>query len=84
MIIPVKDQPQDILECLEALEKLNYPRERLQVLVIDDHSGAELTWLSGAYRVDVIRQETSRGAAAARNAGADNTENGILAFLRRR
>ncbi|MFC1942565.1 mycofactocin biosynthesis glycosyltransferase MftF [Chloroflexota bacterium] len=80
IIIPVRDQPADLAECLESLSKLNYPKARLEVIVVDDGSQSDI--FQGVHSdVRVIRQTESQGASASRNTGAENARGDILAFL---
>jgi mycofactocin system glycosyltransferase len=81
VIVPVRDQLEDIGECLESLASLDYPRDRLEVLVVDDGSQIELTQLSASFDVRVIRLEASKGPAVCRNIGAGNASGDIIAFL---
>jgi mycofactocin glycosyltransferase len=81
VIIPVKDQFEDVVECLEALEDLNYPAEKLEIVVIDDHSRMEISELATTFNARVLRQEITRGPAFSRNFGVGATRGEILAFL---
>jgi mycofactocin system glycosyltransferase len=81
VVIPVKDQFEDVVACLEALEELDYPQEKLEIVVIDDHSKMEISRLETSFNARVIRQEITRGPAFSRNFGASATRAGILAFL---
>ena len=38
LIIASYQRPQQLVECLANLEMLDYPRERLEIIVIDDGS----------------------------------------------
>ena len=42
VVIPVKDVRKDIRECLESLSRLNYPQDKLEILVIE-FLGGQLT-----------------------------------------
>jgi mycofactocin system glycosyltransferase len=77
VVIPVKDQPGELAGCLEALHGLDYPKEKLEIIVVDDGS-LEAVAPSG---VRVIRQDVSRGPAAGRNTGAGAARGDIIAFL---
>lgn len=81
VIIPVKDQFEDAVACLEALGALDYPREKLEIVVIDDHSKTEISRLEDSFHVRVIRQEITRGPAFSRNLGVGSTSGSVLAFL---
>jgi mycofactocin system glycosyltransferase len=80
IIIPVKDQPQDLQECLQSLESLDYPRDMLEIIVVDDGSKPPVSDILPQV-VTGIRNEKSQGPAACRNAGAEKASGEILAFL---
>ncbi len=81
VIIPVKDQPEDLIECLQSLANLNYPGDRLEAIVVDDGSQKEISGLIDSPDVRIIRQAESQGQAACRNIGAENASGEILAFI---
>ena len=78
VVVPVRDRPADLAACLASLERLRYPRRRLEVVVVDDGSTAAVTVPDG---VRLLRLGTGRGPAAARNAGARASRSEVLAFL---
>jgi GT2 family glycosyltransferase len=74
-------RPERLSACIEGLGRLSYPRERLEVIVVDDGSEHEQrVEAPDGLRVRVIRQEHA-GPAAARNLGAAHAEGDHLAFL---
>jgi mycofactocin system glycosyltransferase len=81
IIIPVRDQPGDLIECLQSLTNLDYPRDRFEVIVVDDSSQTEVSQIITTPDVTVIRQAESQGASVCRNIGARETQGDILAFL---
>jgi mycofactocin system glycosyltransferase len=81
VIIPVRDQPEDLLDCLKSLEKLHYPGEALEIIVVDDGSQKEVAPIIASPNIKVIRNKISLGPAACRNAGAQNAAGNIFAFL---
>ena len=81
VIIPVKDQPDEVFKCLQSLKRTHYPQDKLEILVIDDGSETIIAQVAESREVRVIRQEESKGPAACRNLGAANTRGKILAFL---
>ncbi|OGO43970.1 MAG: mycofactocin system glycosyltransferase [Chloroflexi bacterium RBG_16_60_22] len=80
IIIPVRDQPEDLAECLKSLEALDYPKEQIEIIVVDDGSEKEVAPIVPP-GVRVIRQAVARGPAAGRNTGAAAAGGEILAFL---
>jgi mycofactocin glycosyltransferase len=81
VIIPVRDQPEDLLDCLKSLEKLDYPRDMLEIIVVDDGSKKPVSQIVASDNVKVICHEASQGPAACRNLGAQNARGAIFAFL---
>ena len=81
VVIPVRDRAADLRDCLRALEQLDYPSDRLEIIVVDDGSKREIPADIKAECVRVIRQAEPRGPAAGRNLGAASASGEILAFL---
>jgi mycofactocin system glycosyltransferase len=81
VIIPVKDRPEDLIECLQSLQNLDYPKDRLEIIVVDDGSPKEASEIVSSPGVKIIRQDESQGPAACRNVGAENARGEIFAFL---
>jgi GT2 family glycosyltransferase len=83
VIVPTRDRPAQLASCLEALARLDYPRERLEVLVVDDGGALPLDSVVGAVRerLDVrLLKRSHEGAAAASNAGARAARGALLVF----
>ncbi len=81
IIIPVRDQPEELEACLKSLSNLDYPKDRLEIIVVDDGSQKEVARLITASNISIIREPKPLGPAACRNAGAEKAGNEILAFL---
>ncbi len=79
IIVPVKDQPEDLGECLDSLRRIDYPADQREIIVIDDGSAIPVSTANSDIRI--YRQDTSLGAAAGRNLGAQQAHGEILAFL---
>jgi glycosyltransferase involved in cell wall biosynthesis len=72
LIIPTRDRCQLLSACLHNLELQRYPRNRFEILVIDDGSQDETPQAirHSAERLPVVAiRQTGAGAGAARNAG---------------
>jgi mycofactocin system glycosyltransferase len=81
VIIPVRDQPEDLLECLQSIDNTNYPKDRLEIIVVDDGSQKDISQIVTMENVRVIRHSEAKGPAACRNIGAENAKGNIFAFL---
>jgi len=83
VVIPTFGRQEALHGCLHALAALDYPREELEILVVDDGSPVPVEPLLDercpAMAVGVIRQG-NRGPACARNLGAEHASGQILAF----
>jgi mycofactocin glycosyltransferase len=81
IIIPVHNRPEDIKACLNSLMLLNYPKDKLEVLVVDDASTDETPDVVSRFPVRLIRNKQNRQASFCRNLAAHQTKGEILAFI---
>jgi GT2 family glycosyltransferase len=82
VVVPTYSRPGHIRACASALRALDYPAERLEILIVDDGSPTPVSILPGgpgAPGVRVIRQANA-GPARARNRGSAEASGSILAF----
>jgi GT2 family glycosyltransferase len=83
LVVPTYGRPHQLVECLRSLARLDYPRDRLEVLVVDDGGPTPLDDLVASsqlqFRITLIRQGNA-GPAAARNTGAERAQGEYLAF----
>lgn len=82
VVIPVKDRADELKRCLTSLSNLNYPQEKLQIIVVDDGSSDDSPLVARQHRAMLVPSGgIGRGPAAARNAGAALATGEILAFI---
>jgi mycofactocin system glycosyltransferase len=81
VIIPVKDRRNELKECLESLFALDYPEDKMEVIVVDDGSSDGTSDLARTYPCVVITNSQSQGQSFCRNQGAKMAQGEILAFL---
>jgi mycofactocin glycosyltransferase len=81
IIVPVRDDPENLRDCIKSLENLNYPKDKLEIIIVDDGSKQEVSQIISSPVSRVIRNEVSKGQSAGRNAGAAVARGDILAFL---
>jgi GT2 family glycosyltransferase len=82
VVVPVFNGAATIAACLSSLLALLYPRERFEIIVVDngstDHTREVLKAFGDAIRV---QSETTLGAAAARNRGVLSARGRLIAFI---
>ncbi|MBA3893182.1 MAG: glycosyltransferase [Gemmatimonadales bacterium] len=83
IVVATRDRPGQLRTCLESLARLDYPRDRLEVIVVDDGGATPLeavaTPLRDVLDLRLLRQAWA-GPAAARNLGAASARGELLAF----
>jgi len=83
IIIPTYGRPQKLAVCLDALVRLKYPRDRFEVIVVDDGSQTPPKTVVTPYENQIdIRLVTQfhAGPATVRNTGAEHAQGEYLAF----
>ena len=82
VVIPVKDRAEELHRCLLSLSSLKYPRENIEVIVVDDGSSDNCVDIAKNWGAVVIPSGgKGLGPAAARNVGANSARGEILAFI---
>jgi mycofactocin system glycosyltransferase len=82
IVIPVKDRADELERCLSSISVLNYPQEKLQIIVVDDGSSDDSSQVAQQFQALVVPSGgVGRGPAAARNVGALRATGEILAFI---
>ncbi|MGF1538553.1 MAG: glycosyltransferase [Elainellaceae cyanobacterium] len=82
VIIPTYNRPQQLTACLRALVQQTYPKERFEVIVVND-GGTPLTPVIEPFRERLgiaLIEQANAGPAQARNRGATVARGNILAF----
>lgn len=83
VVVPTYNRPKQLARCLSALNQLDYPRDRYQVLIVDDGSAEPLDTVVAPFQeaVDIILlRQANAGPAAARNAGVQRAAGDYIAF----
>jgi mycofactocin system glycosyltransferase len=83
VIVPTRDRASDLDDCLSALARLNYPGDRLKVIVVDDGSAdpdavARVVARHGGH---LLANERNRGPSYSRNRAAREAGGEILALI---
>lgn len=90
VVVPTYNRPQQLAKCLSALCELDYPRDRLQIIIVDDGGREPLDAIVASFQKDaescrecgeiVLLRQANAGPAAARNAGAQRASGDYIAF----
>jgi mycofactocin system glycosyltransferase len=81
IIIPVRNRPQEIRACLTSLAKLNYPSQKIEIIVVDDCSTDTTPEVIREFPVTLLALKKHRQASFCRNVAARKAKNEILAFI---
>jgi glycosyltransferase involved in cell wall biosynthesis len=83
VIIPTYSRPHQLVACLQALARQDYPRSCFEVIVVDDGGREPLDELVAPFRDRVtlhLLWQHNAGPAEARNLGARHAQGNYLAF----
>ena len=82
VVIPVLDRAGELARCLESIRQIDYPREKIELIVVDDGSQDDSAQVARSYGAQVVSSGgVRRGPAAARNVGAAQASGELLAFI---
>lgn len=81
VVVPVYNRARRIGPCLESLCRLDYPPEKIEIIVVDDASTDETPAVVRQYAVKLIVLPNNRGQSAARNRGVRVARGDIIAFI---
>ena len=82
IVIPVLDRAEELARCLASIALVDYPREKIEVIVVDDGSRDDSARVAREHGALVVSSGgTRRGPAAARNVGAARAQGELLAFI---
>jgi len=86
VIIPVRNRPDFLKDCLNSLVTQDFPIRQCEVIVCDDHSEEDLKPVIGMFRshlpkLKLLRQQAHRGPGAARNMGFRSSSAGMFVCL---
>lgn len=81
IVIPVRNRPTDIAECLTSLLRFDYPESLTETIVVDDGSTDETADVISQFGVTLIKNSRRRGASFCRNLGACKARGEIVVFL---
>ena len=85
IIIPVYNVQEYLVRCVESIVDQNYPKDKLQVLLVDDgstdNSGALCDAFADSYSFIEVYHKTNGGLSDARNYGMERATGEYILFL---
>lgn len=81
IIVAAHGRPAATRACVRSLLHLHYPRERIEILVVDDASDPPLASALAGLPIRLLRLDRNVGQSAARNLAAAETAGALLAFI---
>lgn len=83
VVVATYDRPELARQCAAAIVGLDYPRERYELVVVDDGGGEPLDPLLEPFRDQLtirLLEQANQGPASARNLGVEHAEGSLIAF----
>jgi len=81
VIVAVYNAEKNVRNLLESLANLDYPKELLEVIIVDNNSKDKTREIVRQYPVKLLEETKIQSSYAARNKGIRNANGKILAFL---
>ena len=79
VIIPTYDDWNRLKKCLTALSNQTYPKEKFEVIIVNNHPTDNIPEFIKCYRYKIYR-EKKRGSYSARNKGLSKAKGDVIAF----
>lgn len=80
VIVPNYNSASTLPDCIQSLLNLNYPKEKLEILVVDNGSTDNSVQIIKTFPVKLITENNVKGSYAARNSGVREATGEICAF----
>jgi len=83
IVVPTRDRPRQLSACLQGIARLTYPRDRFDVVVVNDGGeppDAQIAAKRPVLRVTLVSQPNA-GPGVARNTGVAHASGDYIAFL---
>ena len=83
IVVPTHGRPEALADCVRCVEELDYPKDRYELIVVDDGGGLPSGYLSEGLTSGVqakVLSQVRSGPAVARNLGVEEAKGQLLAF----
>lgn len=81
IVVPVYNGLRTIGLCLDAMQQLDYPRQRYEVIVVDNNSSDGTPDVVSTFPVKLTHERDVQTSYAARNTGIRQAQGEIVAFI---
>lgn len=81
VIIPTHNSEKSLTECLNSLISQSYPREKFEIIIVDDGSTDQTLEIVKKFKINEILQTRPCSISKARNIGVKNAHSEFLAFV---
>ena len=79
VIIPVKNQAALLSLCLDSLRQLDYPKEKIEIIVVDGLSTDDTRDVAQRYKTKLVTNE-KQVVVSGRNRGFEESKGELIAF----
>jgi len=80
IVVPVYNNPSDLANCLDSIQKLNFDKSAYEVIVVDNNSTDDTAEVAHAHGVTVLVEKDFQSSYAARNRGIRAARGEFIAF----
>ena len=80
IVIPVYNDEKNICKLIESLKEMNYPKELIEIIVVDNNSNDRTKYFLKKYNIKYFKENKIQSSYAARNKGIENASGEIIAF----
>ncbi len=81
VIVPAYNAEKDIAKLIESLLDLDYPKELVEIIIVDNNSNDQTKEIVKQYPVILLEETNMQSSYAARNKGILNAKSEIMAFI---
>ncbi|MEM4366784.1 MAG: glycosyltransferase [Candidatus Anstonellales archaeon] len=81
VVIPAYNEENNIRRCIESLLNANYPRNKIEIIVVDDGSKDRTAEIASSYKGVIVLKKPNSGKADSLNYGIKHAKGEIIATL---